>query len=66
MAEPRKADFVSVDVVFGADPSTEVRSAIIQFETADGILSLRLTADGVLQLMTSLEALPIERHARHG
>ena len=61
MAEPINADFAGVDID-DRDMPDSAQFAIISFETAHGMQVFRIPIDGVLQLMTALEDLPIERH----
>ncbi len=64
MAEPINADFAGVDID-DSDMPDSAQFAVISFETAQGLQTFRIPIDGILQLMTALEDLPIERHSHY-
>ncbi len=66
MVEPTNADFVGADVVMDETGRSPVRFVILEFETAKGLLVLRIPAEGAAELAANLATLPFEhRHPGH-
>jgi hypothetical protein len=61
--EPVNADFIYADVVIDETRHEEAKLVVIEFETAQGPVVLRLPANGALELASSLLRLPLEHHS---
>lgn len=60
---PRDADFIFCDIVVDEAVEGEAKLVVIEFETRDGPIVLRLPAAGALELATNLLQLPLEHHS---
>jgi hypothetical protein len=63
--EPINADFVYADIVIDEASHAQPKYVVIEFETVNGLVVMRLPVDGALELASSLMRLPLEHHTHH-